>query len=171
LINQSLGSTCVWYSKPDTTGPSLADLKALTAEMNSGQVSTLVILGGNPVYSAPADLQFASAMAKVANTIRLGQEEDETSAAAKWHLPEAHFLETWSAARSSDGTVAIQQPLIECMYGGKTPAEMVAMIIDAKDKKAYDIVKNYWTSQWSGKDKEATWRKALHDGVIAGVKK
>ncbi len=169
-INESLKSAAVTYTKVET-GPSLADLKALVAEMNSGQVSTLVILGGNPVYSAPADLQFGSALAKVANSIHLGQEEDETAAAAKWHLPEAHFLETWGDARSSDGTVAIQQPLIDCMYGGKTAAELVAMLADAKDKKAYDIVKNYWTSQWSGKDKEAAWRKALHDGVVAGAKK
>jgi len=170
-INESLKSTAVFYTKADSTGPSLADLKALTAEMNSGQVSTLVILGGNPAYTAPADLQFASAMAKVANSIHLGLEEDETAAAAKWHLPEAHFLETWNDARSSDGTVSIQQPMIDCMYGGKTPAELVAMFIDTKDKKAYDIVKNYWTAQWPAKDKEATWRKALHDGVVAGVKK
>ena len=58
------------------------------------------------------------------------------------------------------------------MYGGKTPAEMVAMMIDAKDKKSYDIVKNYWTAQWTGKDKEkeATWRKAVHDGILTGGK-
>ncbi len=30
------------------------------------------------------------------------------------------------------------------MYGGKTAAEMVALLIDSKDKKAYDIVKNFW---------------------------
>ena len=64
-----------------------------------------------------------------------------------WHIPGAHFLESWSDARSADGTVSIQQPMIDTMYGGKTVAEMVAMIIDYKDKKAYDIVKNYWTSQ------------------------
>ncbi len=170
LINDSLKSECVSYTKGEG-GASLADLKSLIAEMNSGQVSTLVILGGNPVYTAPADLQFASAMAKVANSIHLGEEEDETAAAAKWHVPQAHYLETWDDARSSDGTVAIQQPMIQCMYGGKTVAEMVAMIIDAKDKNAYDIVRNYWFAQWTGKDKEATWRKALHDGVVAGVKK
>ena len=170
VINDSLKSAAISYSKAEG-GPSLADLKSLVAEMNSGAVSTLVVLGGNPAYTAPADLQFAAAMAKVANSIHLGLEEDETAYAAKWHIPQAHYLETWDDARSSDGTVSIQQPMIECMYGGKTPAEMVAMIIDGKDKTAYDIVRNYWTGQWSGKDKEATWRKALHDGVIAGVKK
>jgi molybdopterin-containing oxidoreductase family iron-sulfur binding subunit len=167
VINDALKSEAIFYTKGEG-GPSLADLKALVGEMNSGQVSTLVILGGNPAYTAPADLQFTSAMAKVANSIHLGLEEDETAAAAKWHVPQAHYLETWDDARSSDGTVSIQQPMIECMYGGKTPAEMVAMIIDAKDKKAYDIVKNFYAS---GKDKEAVWRKALHDGVVAGIKK
>jgi MoCo/4Fe-4S cofactor protein with predicted Tat translocation signal len=172
VINQALGSAAVGYTKAEASNSGVEALKALAAEMNSGQVSTLMILGGNPAYTAPADLQFASAISKVANTIHLGSEEDETAAAAKWHLPEAHFLETWSDARSHDGTVAIQQPMIQCMYGGKTPAEMVAMLIDAKDKQAYDIVKNYWFAQWPGKekDKEQVWRKALHDGVIASAK-
>ncbi|HLX45008.1 MAG TPA: TAT-variant-translocated molybdopterin oxidoreductase [Bryobacteraceae bacterium] len=172
VINQSLGSAAVSYTKAEPSNSGVEALKALAAEMSSGQVSTLLILGGNPAYTAPADLQFASAISKVANTIHLGSEEDETAAAAKWHLPEAHFLETWSDARSHDGTVAIQQPMIQCMYGGKTPAEMVAMLIDAKDKQAYDIVKNYWFGQWPGKekDKEQVWRKALHDGIIASVK-
>ncbi len=171
LINEALGSAAVSYSK-SSGGASLDALKALTAEMNSGQVSTLVILEGNPVYTAPADLQFASAMAKVANTIHVGLEEDETAAAARWHVPGAHYLETWGDARAQDGTVAVQQPMIRCMYGGKTPAEMVALIIDYKDKDAHAIVKNYWLAQFPGKDreKEQAWRRALHDGVVAAAK-
>jgi MoCo/4Fe-4S cofactor protein with predicted Tat translocation signal len=169
-INQTIGSNALFYTKPESAGPSVADLNALVGEINSGQVSTLVIFDSNPVYTAPADLQFGSALAKVANSIHVGQEEDETAVATKWHVPSAHYLETWSDAKSSDGTVSIQQPLIDSMYGGKTAAEMVAMIIDAKDKKAYDIVRNYWMAQFTG-NKENAWRKALHDGVIAGVKK
>jgi molybdopterin-containing oxidoreductase family iron-sulfur binding subunit len=138
--------------------------------MSSGQVQTLVILGGNPAYTAPADLQFAVSLSKVASSIHLGLDDDETAAAAKWHVPEAHFLESWSDARSSDGAVAIQQPLISPLYDGKTAAEIVALLIDAKDKKAYDIVKNYWQGQWPAKDKEMAWRKALNDGVVASAK-
>ena len=99
--------------------------------MSAGQVSTLVILGGNPVYSAPADLQFAVRSSKVANSIHLGAEEDETAAAATWHIPEAHFLESWGDEASSDGAAAIQQPMIEPMYGGKTAAEIVTWVTDA----------------------------------------
>jgi molybdopterin-containing oxidoreductase family iron-sulfur binding subunit len=172
-INQSLGSAAVSYAKPlgDKVDSGVDALKALTAEMSSGQVQTLVILGGNPAYTAPADVQFGVALAKVGNSIHLGLDDDETAAAAKWHVPEAHFLESWGDARTVDGVSAIQQPLISPLYGGKTAAEIVALIIDAKDKKAYDIVKNYWQAQWPAKDKEATWRKALNDGIIsAGTK-
>ena len=134
--------------------------------MASGQVSTLVILGGNPAYTAPADVQFAVALAKVANSIHLGLEDDETAAAAKWHVPEAHFLESWSDARTVDGVVAIQQPLISPLFGGKTAAEMVALLIDAKDKKAYDIVKNYWLAQWPA-ERHRKWpgAKRCNDGI------
>jgi len=165
-INDSLKSAAVTYVKTDAVN-GMDALKALAGEMNSGAVSTLVVLGGNPVYTAPADLQLGAAFAKVAHTIHLGGDEDETAAAANWHVPEAHFLETWSDAQSNDGTVAIQQPMIDTMYGGKTVAEMVAMIIDYKDKKAYDIVKNFWLN--GAKDDKA-WRKALHDGIVAGAK-
>jgi molybdopterin-containing oxidoreductase family iron-sulfur binding subunit len=171
-INQSLGSDAVSYVKPlsDKVDSGVEALKALTTEMSSGQVQTLVILGGNPAYTAPADLQFAVALGKVANSIHLGIDDDETAAAAKWHVPEAHFLESWSDARTVEGAVAIQQPLISPLYGGKTAAEIVALLIDAKDKKAYDIVKNYWQGQWPAKDAEAAWRKALNDGIVASAK-
>jgi len=169
-INQVLGSSAVMYTKADAANSGVDALKTLATEMNSGQVSTLFILGGNPAYSAPADLQFNAALPKVANSVHLGEEEDETAAATKWHVPQAHFLEQWSDARAVDGTVSIQQPLIDCMYGGKTPAEMVAMVIDAPDKKAYDIVRKYWLAQMPGKDAEKAWRKALNDGVVAAAK-
>jgi MoCo/4Fe-4S cofactor protein with predicted Tat translocation signal len=169
LINQSLGSGAVTYTKPtaDRFESGVDAFKALTSEMASGQVSTLLILSGNPVYTAPADVPFGAALAKVANSIHLGLENDETAAATKWHVPEAHYLESWGDARTSDGTVTIQQPMIEPLYGGKTPAEMVALITDYQDKRAYDIVKNFWTSQWAAAAKEKTWRQALNDGLIA----
>src|SRR6185312_11345504 len=167
LINQTLGSQAVEYRHAEPANYGVDALKSLAAEMKAGQVSTLLILGANPVYNAPADFGFGAAMAKVANTIHAGLEEDETAAAAKWHVPEAHYLETWNDARAFDGTVSIQQPMIDTMYGGKTTAEMVAMVIDAKDKKTYDIVKNYWLEKFSGsaKEKEHAWRKALNDGI------
>jgi MoCo/4Fe-4S cofactor protein with predicted Tat translocation signal len=144
----------------------VAALKALADEMTSGQVSTLVIVGGNPAYTAPADLPFTTAMSKVANTIHLGIDDDETAAAAKWHVPEAHYLEAWGDARSTDGAAAIQQPMIEPLYGGKSAIELVALLLGSADTKGYDIVKKFWTSQWPEATAENTWRQALNDGVL-----
>ncbi len=129
LINEKLGSGCVSYTKPviDKSNSGVDALKTLTGEMSAGQVSTLVMLGGNPVYAAPADLQFGVALSKVANSIHLGAEDDETAVAAKWHIPEAHYLESWGDEATSDGLAAIQQPMIEPMYGGKTASEIVAL--------------------------------------------
>src|SRR5215472_8540929 len=171
LMNQTLGSlgntiTISKASAEDRVEAGVDALKALTGEMSSGQVTTLVILGGNPAYTAPADLQFGAAMSKVANSIHLTADGNETAAAAKWAVPEAHFLESWSDASTGTGAAAIQQPVIEPIFGGRTAAELVAMIAGSKDTKAHDIVKNYWATKWPAAERDKTWRTVLNDGVI-----
>ncbi|HSS45450.1 MAG TPA: TAT-variant-translocated molybdopterin oxidoreductase, partial [Thermoanaerobaculia bacterium] len=140
----------------------------LTADMEAGGVDTLVILGGNPVFTAPADLPFASALEKVKLRVHLSLHQDETSALCQWHVPEAHFLESWSDARAFDGTASIVQPLIAPLYGGKTPHEVLAALTDQPERTSYEIVRDYWRDKLPG-DFEASWRRALHDGVIAGT--
>ena len=93
--------------------------------MNAGTVDFLLILGGNPVYTAPADLEFGAALQKVALRAHVGLYEDETAELCQWHVPEAHFLEAWSDVRSDDGTVTIVQPLIAPLYGGKSRHEVL----------------------------------------------
>lgn len=171
-INEKLGSTCVTYTKPviDKSNSGVEALKALAGEMSGGQVSTLVILGGNPAYTAPADTQFSVALSKVALSLHLGQEVDETAAGATWHIPEAHMLESWGDEATSEGLAAIQQPMIEPMHGGKTAAEVASWITAGRFTKSHDLVKNYWLAQFTGNKKEEMWRKALHDGVVAASK-
>ncbi len=181
LMNQTLGSLgntieVVKAPSEDRVESGPAAMKALAAEMASGQVATLVMLGGNPVYTAPADTQFGTNLAKVATSIHLGYDPNETAVASKWHLPEAHYLESWGDAVSG-GIASIQQPMIEPIFGGRTASEIVALLSGNKDVKAHDIVKNYWMSQGPEKptDKDATsreqtWRKSLNDGVVIGSK-
>jgi molybdopterin-containing oxidoreductase family iron-sulfur binding subunit len=170
LLNQLLGNAgeTVAYTA-SSWEPQLPALKELAGEMAAGSVSTLVILGGNPVYDAPADLQLSENVKKVKTVIRLGLDDDETSALAAWQLLEAHYLESWSDARAADGTCSIQQPMIQPLYDGKTPAEIVGLISGYKDQRAYTIVRNLWTAQWSG-DSEKTWRKSLHDGIVLNTR-
>jgi molybdopterin-containing oxidoreductase family iron-sulfur binding subunit len=167
LINSSLNAPVV-YTKGAAQEDPVAGIKALTEEMNKGAVSTLVILGGNPVFTAPADLRFGDALAKVKTSIHLGLDVDETAKAATWHVPQAHALETWGDGKAIDGTVSIQQPIIEPLYGGKSPLELLQILFGGTGTaKGYELVKNYWMGVLTG-DKEAAWRTALHDGVVAG---
>ena len=173
LMNQTLGSlgnvtTLTKATAEDRVEAGVDALKNLTNEMNSGQVTALAILGGNPAYTAPADLRFATAMTKVANSVHLGADENETAAAAKWHVPEAHFLESWGDGVTATGVASIQQPVIDPIFGGKSALEIVALFAGAKETKAHDIVKNYWTAQWPAAERDKTWRKTLNDGIIAG---
>ena len=152
-------------ARPESQAESL---KALVADMESGQVETLLILGGNPVFTAPADIPFAKAIEKVKLRAHLSPYQDETSAVCHWHVPEAHFLESWSDARAFDGTASIVQPLIAPLYGGKTAHEAVAAMTSQPERSSHELVRDYWKDRL-GPDFEASWRRALHDGVIAGT--
>ena len=145
----------------------IESLRELVRDMDTGLVEMLVIISGNPVYTAPADLQFAERLSKVRLRIRLGLYEDETSVLCHWHLPEAHYLESWSDARAYDGTITILQPLIAPLYNGKSAHELVSVLMGQPGRSAYDIVRDYWRAQHPSQGFELFWRTALHDGLIA----
>jgi molybdopterin-containing oxidoreductase family iron-sulfur binding subunit len=153
---------------PVLDGPAdgMATLAELASDMRAGKVDTLLILGGNPVYDAPADLDFKDALRKVGFSVRLGLHDDETSQYCRWHVPEAHFLESWGDARAFDGTMTIIQPLIEPLYGGKSAHEVLAAAAGSPARSAAEIVKAHWEKARAGKDFAAFWRKALHDGIV-----
>jgi molybdopterin-containing oxidoreductase family iron-sulfur binding subunit len=171
-INQFLGNIgqTVVYGPPVEAQPvdPLASLAELAADMKAGRVDLLVVLGGNPVYSAPADLDFAGAMEKVKLRVHLGLYEDETAARSHWHIPQAHPLEAWGDARAYDGTATILQPLIAPLYDSARSAhEVLAAFTSKPDRKGHDVVKDFWRTQFGG-DFEARWRRSLHDGLVAG---
>ncbi len=169
-INAALGNVgkTVIYTDPLEYAPSdqTQSLRELVAAMQAGQIDTLLILGGNPVYDAPADMDFAGALAKVKLKVHLSQYNDETSVLCQWQLPEAHFLETWGDARAYDGTITIQQPLIAPLYGGRAPIELVAALGGDPGKSAHDLVKAYWQQRMGDKDFDRVWQIALHDGIV-----
>jgi MoCo/4Fe-4S cofactor protein with predicted Tat translocation signal len=172
-MNQALGNVgnTVVYTDPVEARPvdQLASLKALVQDMEAGKVDMLVIVGGNPVYTAPADLRFAERLSKVGLRIHLSLYEDETSALCHWHIPEAHGLEAWSDGRAYDGTVSIMQPLIAPLYDGKTASELLEALLGKPGRSSHDIVREYWKSRSSEAEFESFWRTALHDGLVAGT--
>jgi molybdopterin-containing oxidoreductase family iron-sulfur binding subunit len=200
-INQRLGNVgrTVVHGAPAEARPvdQMASLRELVADMDKGAVSLLVILGGNPVYTAPYDLDFAGRMEKVAMRVHLGLYDDETAERCHWHVPQAHSLESWSDARAFDGTVTILQPLIAPLYtGAKNAHEVLAALTGRSDRTAHDLVREFWQTgridfgaapaspapgaaptptpvatlaPSPSPEFERTWRRALHDGVMAGA--
>jgi MoCo/4Fe-4S cofactor protein with predicted Tat translocation signal len=174
-INAEFGNVgkTVFYADPVDANPinQTESLRELVADMNAGKVDLLIILGGNPVYDAPSDLNFADALKnKVALRVHYGPYQDETAELCQWHVPATHELESWGDARAYDGTVSIIQPLIAPLYNGKSALEFVALLNGQSDASGYDLVRAYWQKQHAGPDFEQFWRKSLHDGWIEGTK-
>jgi molybdopterin-containing oxidoreductase family iron-sulfur binding subunit len=166
-VLDNVGATVI-HTDPVEANPvdQKESLRDLVRDLQAGQVHTLVILGGNPVFTAPADLPFAEALSKARLRIHLSLYEDETSARCDWHIPETHFLESWADARAFDGTVTILQPLIAPLYNGRSAHELLAALLGEPGSASYDILRDYWRSQFPPPQFEALWRTALHDGIV-----
>ncbi|MBK9162637.1 MAG: TAT-variant-translocated molybdopterin oxidoreductase [Acidobacteria bacterium] len=160
-MNAALGNVgeTVVYTDPlaaNADRPQIEQLSELVADIDAGRVKMLVMMGGNPVYSTPADLKLnfkrfvpeGTQDTKVPMRVHLGLHFDETAEICHWHVPEKHFLEMWSDGRAYDGTVTMTQPLIEPLYGGKSVHELTQLFFRENfEKKDYDIVREYWQTQ------------------------
>jgi molybdopterin-containing oxidoreductase family iron-sulfur binding subunit len=168
-LNAAMGAVgkTVVYTETVAPLPSLqtAGLKALVADMNAGKVQWLVMLGTNPLYNAPADLDFLAGFNMVPNSVHLGSHLDETGFYSTWHINKAHYLESWTDARAYDGTISIVQPMIDPLYGGKSAHDILQSLLDPS-VSAYDAVVANAKTYIKGADFPTTWRKALHDGWV-----
>ena len=171
-MNQALGAVgnTVVYTDPVEAKPQdqTAALKELVGEMNAGKVDLLLVVGGNPVYDAPADFKFAEALSKVQLRVQHSVFQNETTDFMHWHINATHYLEQWGDVRTIDGTATVVQPLIAPLYDGKSEYEFVEALIGSPSTPGYEIVRKYWQGKLTG-DFEAAWRKALNDGYIAGT--
>jgi molybdopterin-containing oxidoreductase family iron-sulfur binding subunit len=170
VLNQALGafgSTVDYVAEPDPDRPTHQQaIGDLAAAIDSGAVQTLLILGGNPVYDAPADLRFGELVATVPVSIHLSLYDDETSQACRWHLPRAHGLEAWGDGRAFDGTLTMRQPLIAPLYDGRSAIEILALAGGSPIRSGYELVRETARSASGAVDFENAWQEALHDGVI-----
>jgi MoCo/4Fe-4S cofactor protein with predicted Tat translocation signal len=127
-INHALGNsgtTIMGLAADEKPSASLGDL---AAAIEGGSVKTLFVLGGNPAYNAPSDLNFSDLIRKVSQSVRLGLFEDETSKLCRWHVPAAHYLEAWSDVRAYDGTYSVVQPMILPLWNGVSELEILAQL-------------------------------------------
>ncbi len=167
-MNSMLGSIgkTVRFINPviDDTATGAEGLKGLVAEINAGSVDTLVITAQNPVYGRYADIDLAGALGKVANTFYWGLYEDETAALAGTVINAAHALESWGDAKASDGSILIQQPLIEPLYSGFSEAQFLALWAGRGEVKGLELLKGLHLKKNGMADSD--FSKALQMGFV-----
>ncbi len=154
-------------------------IMALAAEGES--ISTLFMLGGNPIYDAPADAKFSELLARKGLTsVHVSSHRDETSERSSWHVPLAHELESWGDQQALDGGVSVQQPLIAPLYGGRSAIELLATIAGEKVTNGHEIVQAthkqaldkatvallLYGFKPSGVSQGQVWRSGLHNGML-----
>jgi MoCo/4Fe-4S cofactor protein with predicted Tat translocation signal len=183
-LNQHLDNVrhTVFYTEPVPFQPvdTTASLRELVEDMDAGHVEGLLILGGNPMFTAPADLHFAESLQRMrrlnprALLVHMSLYQDETSRQCHWHLPEAHWLEAWSDTRAFDGTASIVQPLIQPLYQGRSYQELLSFIANDLQTPGYEIVRATWREDWESHGRsgnfETFWQTSVHDGVIADTR-
>lgn len=143
-------------------------LAELANRLRAGNTQQLLILGANPVYDAPSELDFSQAMTRARTSIHAGLYHDETAQACTWHVNQAHPFESWGDVVSEDGTGSVVQPLIAPLFDGHSELEVVRSLL-GKIASGYDCVRDHWMSHFSKTQFEHDWRKALHDGIIEGT--
>ncbi|MFI5387182.1 MAG: 4Fe-4S dicluster domain-containing protein, partial [Fimbriimonadales bacterium] len=167
----AMGSTAMLIpTLDDSPQTQVEGLKELAADLNSKKVDALLIIGGNPVYNAPVDLQFDRALANCPMTIHHGLYQDETSEKCTWHLPLSHFLEQWGDVRAYDGTVSLIQPLIAPLFEGRSAHQLIGMLAGT-ETDGYALLKSAYKAKMAvvstlSADFEKAWRRALNDGAV-----
>jgi MoCo/4Fe-4S cofactor protein with predicted Tat translocation signal len=174
LLNEFLGNIgqTISFTESAMANPvnQTESLRELVKALKRKEVEALIMLGGNPVFNAPADFQFAENLARAKFKAHLSSNVNETSTLCDWHIPENHFLESWSDARAFDGTTSIVQPLILPLYAGKSTHEILEAMVSPLGRSDYEIVHDFWDSKNPGNNFDKEWRQALHDGLIANTK-
>jgi len=165
----NLGKTVIPIAPVEAQAQHHAEsIASLADDMRAGTVASLIMLGTNPVYDAPADIGFEQAMRKVAFTAHLGLYRDETARIATWHLPAAHNYEQWSDGRAFEGSASIVQPIIAPLYRGHSAHELLALLADGQERSGYALVRSFWQKKRGAGDFELFWQDALRQGLIAG---
>ena len=166
-INNTLGNLGSSIVAGHTNNKRSASLAELCAAIKSGTVKTLLILGNNPVYTAPPSLEFPNLLASVPETLHLGLHEDETSKICHWHVPAAHYLERWGDARSFDGTICAVQPMILPLWNGVSAVEILSALAGEKVDGPSAVQATF--ASYSKDSSDSGWYSFLKNGFADGT--
>lgn len=172
-VNEAIGALGIAVAIQDAQEEPDSELTVGTIQdlAAADNIETLLILDGNPVYDAPADLEFGGILERDGVTsIHLSNHVDETSRMCSWHIPMALELEAWGDQRARNGLWSIQQPLIRPIWGGRSPLEILAKFAGVRNWRGYYVVRKTLRERFPQRLRfEQLWRESLHNGVVAGT--
>ena len=159
--------------------PNTKSILQLAAEMGAGRIKQLFIFGGDPVYNAPrkiaqdpqtkASLDWLDLQKKVAEVVRLGYHEDATSAQSLWHVPMAHYLESWGDALTGEGAYLSIQPMILPLFGGLSEIELMNALLGGPKIEGPELVQQTFRATNPPGDFDTAWSQFLRNGFAAHV--
>ena len=174
---KNVGATLGIRDQP--RNPRTIGLLQLADEMVNNRVKQLFIFGGDPVFNAfrslardpgtNQPLDWIDLQKKVPEVIRLGYHEDATSAASTWHVPLAHYLESWGDAVASDGSYLSIQPMILPLFGGLSEIELLNMLLGGAKVEGPELVQATFRGTNPAGDLATAWTKFVHDGFAAHI--
>jgi MoCo/4Fe-4S cofactor protein with predicted Tat translocation signal len=174
---KNLGQTLIVRQLPHN--PRTIDISQLAKEINDGRIKQLFILSGDPVYNAPRGLvedrntklplDWAEVQKKVPEIVRLGYHEDATSALSQWHVPAAHYLESWGDALTANGDYLSIQPMILPLFGGLSESELLNWVLGFAKAEGPELVQETFRATKPPGDFQTAWSRFLHDGFAAHV--
>ena len=165
-INEAIGAggkTIDWNSTVNYRQGIDADMVALTADLNAGNVGGLLVYGANPAYSYFAADKFIAGLKKCPFTVSYSEKMDETTELCKYVIPSHHWLECWGDAELQTGYVSVIQPLIHPLFKTRQfETSLLKLTGNTNDYEAY--FRNYWINdQKLGLE---NFERFLQDGVM-----
>jgi len=174
---KNFGHTVIVREVP--RNPRTIGIAQLATEINEGHIKQLFILGGDPVYNAPRGLvedpqtklplDWSDLQKKVPEIVRLGYHEDATSALSHWHIPLAHYLETWGDTFTAGGDYLSIQPMILPLFGGLSQIELLNALIGGPKTQGPELVQETFRGTNPPGDFQTAWSRFLHDGFASHV--
>ncbi len=171
-INSKLGSLgkTLRFAEPTDASLEAVSLQDFVAQVEAGELDGLLVLGGNPVFAAPSDVDVVGALKRATDTIYWGDYEDETAVLCDWVLPASHSLESWGDVIDPEGYYGVCQPQILPLLGGRGAIEVIAAMLGLGEADGESIVRRTADALAGSSLSNRQWRKLLHDGFDETVK-
>ncbi|PYJ10019.1 MAG: hydrogenase [Verrucomicrobia bacterium] len=174
---KNIGATLV--VREFARNPKTNSILQLAGEISAGRIKQLFIFGGDPVYNAPkgitmdretkGPIDWEELQRRVPDVVRLGHYEDATSALSNWHVPAAHYLESWGDALTSEGAYLAIQPMILPLFGGLSEIEMMSALLGAARTDGPELVQETFRATAPPGDFATAWSRLLRDGFASHV--